>query len=82
VPHSSFTHPWPVAQLAAVVHEQAPPLQVPLEPHWVSVVHAPQTPLVQTCPCWQSPLAPQATVHVPAAHAWPVAQSLLTEHEQ
>jgi hypothetical protein len=81
LPHSppnSPIHPSPDRQLVDAVHEHDPPWHVAVGPHWLPVVQAPQTPAVHTCPWLQSLLEAHAGVHIPAAHASPVAQSLLT----
>jgi hypothetical protein len=78
-PHAlnSELQPSPGWHSVALVHAQLP-RQVPDGPHWVSVVHAPQTPATQTSPMLQSVFATHAAVQMPAAHASPVAQSPLT----
>jgi hypothetical protein len=50
MPHMPFSHPWPVWQPAAVVHEQLPPLQLPDVPQSELEVQVPHTPLMQALP--------------------------------
>jgi len=76
------TQPCPVAQFAAVPHEQLSALQVPVAPHCASDVHCPHKPPAHASPWVQSRFVPHAVVQVPDPQAWPVAQSPLELQEQ